>query len=80
MDVRAIDPRDQTWEVEPSYRVYFHDTSGAQDEYELRGADVVEGLTWALAEAAGRTFVPYVCVPGDGRGLVRLQGTDPNAH
>lgn len=81
MDIRAVDPRDQTWELErPSYRVYFHDANGAQDEYEVLDTDVVEVLAWAKTKRAGRTFVLYACVPGDGLGLVRLQGSDPNAR
>ena len=85
MDIRSVDPRDQTWELDqPRYRVYFHDADGASDEYELHGGDVVDVLTWAQAQAqaqrAGRSFVVYVCVPGDGLGLVRLQGSDPNAR
>jgi hypothetical protein len=81
VDIRAVDPRDQTWELErPSYRVYFHDANGAQDEYEVLDADVVEVLAWAQTQRADRTFVLYACVPGDGLGLVRLQGSDPNAR
>ncbi|EYR62014.1 hypothetical protein N866_12755 [Actinotalea ferrariae CF5-4] len=81
VDIRAVDPRDQTWELDrPNYRVFFHDAHGVSDEYELRDADVVEVLAWAQDQAAGRTFVLYACVPGDGLGLVRLQGSDPNAR
>lgn len=81
MDIRAVNPRDQTWELDqPSYRVYFHDANGASDEYELRDGDVVDVLTWAQDQRAGRSFVLYACVPGDGLGLVRLQGRDPNAR
>ena len=81
MDIRSVDPRDQTWELDqPRYRVYFHDADGASDEYELHGGDVVDVLTWAQAQRAGRSFVVYVCVPGDGLGLVRLQGSDPNTR
>jgi hypothetical protein len=81
VDVRRVDPRDQSWEVEhPNYRVYFHDAGGGQDEYEVRDADVTEVLSWAEAQRARRTFVLYACVPSDGLGLVRLQGNDPNAR
>ncbi|MCR6494769.1 hypothetical protein [Cellulomonas sp. P24] len=81
MAIRAVDPRDQTWELEqPSYRVYFHDANGAQDEYEVLDADVMEVLAWAQTQKTNRTFVLYACVPGDGLGLVRLQGSDPNAR
>jgi hypothetical protein len=81
MDIIAVDPRDQTWEVDrPRYRVYFHDANGASDEYEVTGADVDEVATWAEEQREGRSYaVLYVCVPADGLGLVRLAGSDPNA-
>ena len=80
MDIRAIDPRDQTWEISrPAYRVYFHDDSGAANEYEVEGADVAEVMAWAEAQRNGRTFALYACVPRDGLGLLRLAGSDPNA-
>jgi hypothetical protein len=81
MEIGAVDPRDQTWELDgPRYRVYFHEPNGASDEYEIREADVTEVLAWAEEHKAGRTFVLYACVPGDGLGLVRLHGSDPNAR
>ena len=82
MDIRAVDPRDQTWELDrPRYRVYFHDPDGASDEYEVRKADVTDVLAWAEDRRAGRTFVLYACVPGEkSLGLVRLHGSDPNAR
>ena len=47
MDVIAVGPRDQTWEVDrPRYRVYFHEANDASDEYEVTGADVDEVITW----------------------------------
>jgi len=81
VNVRSIDPRDETWGIDrPSFRVYFHTARGASYEYEVSGADVVEVLAWAKAEAerAERTYVLYACVPYDGLGLVRLVGSDPN--
>jgi hypothetical protein len=76
----AVDPRDQTWEVDaPRYRVSFYGRSGAGDEYEISGANVAELLTWAEEERRGRTFVLYVCAPVNGLGLLRLAGTDANA-
>lgn len=79
MNVRSVDPRDQTWEVgRPSYRAYFHDAGGASDEYQVSGADVVEVIDWAESQKGERTYVLYACVPHDGLGLVRLLGTDPN--
>jgi hypothetical protein len=81
MDVRAVDPRDQTWEIsQPKYRVYFHDENGAADEYQVERADVAGVMAWAEAQRNGRTFVLYVCVPYDGLGLLRLAGSDPNAR
>lgn len=79
MLVSSVDPRDQTWEVaHPRYRVYFHDAYGAAEEHEITGADVSEILEWAETERRGGTYVPYVCAPVNGLGLVRLQGSDPN--
>ena len=80
MEAIAVDPRDQTWEVDrPRYRVYFHDANGASDEHEIVGADVGEVIAWAEARRDTRTYVLYVCVASDGLGLVRLAGADPNA-
>jgi hypothetical protein len=82
-DMRStgVDPRDQTWEVpHPKYRVYFHDASGASDEYEVEGADVPEVLAWAEAKRGDRTFLLYACVARNGPGLLRLHGHDPNEH
>ncbi len=79
MEVRTVDPRDQTWQLlHPAYRVYFHDDQGASDEYEVTGGDVTELIDWASSKRAGRSYVLYACVPRNGLGLVRLAGTDPN--
>jgi hypothetical protein len=79
MEIRSVDPRDQEWEIpHPTYRVYFFDSKGASDEYELAGADVAEVLTWAETHRRDRTFVLYACVPYNGFGLLRLGGHDPN--
>jgi hypothetical protein len=81
MHVRAVDPRDQTWEIsQPRYRVSFNDENGAADEYEIEGTDVAGVMSWAEAQRNGRTFVLYACVPHDGLGLLRLAGSDPNAR
>jgi hypothetical protein len=81
MDIRAVDQRDQTWEVSQlRYRVYFHDEDGTAREHEVEGADVAEVMAWAEAQRNGRTFVLYACVPRDGLGLLRLAGSDPNAR
>jgi len=80
MKASAVDPRDQTWEVDrPRYRVYFHDANGASDEHEITGADVGEVIAWAEAHRGAGTYVLYVCVASNGLGLVRLAGADPNA-
>jgi len=79
MDFKQVDPRDQSWEIDrPKYRVYFHRGGGAADEYEVDAADVSEVMKWAEATRGERTFVLYACVPHEGLGLVRLQGSDPN--
>lgn len=79
MKATGIDPRDAMWEIpNPRYRVYFHDSKGASDEYEIEGADVPEVLAWAEEKRNARTFVLYACVPRDGLGLLRLHGCDPN--
>lgn len=76
-----VDPRGQSWEIDdPRYRVHFHDSNGAADEYELHGGDVADVITWAETQSAGRTFVLYACVPRDGLGLIRLSGRDPSAR
>lgn len=81
MEIRAVGPRDQTWEIsQPKYRVYFHDETGAADEYEVEEADVAEVMAWAEAQRNGRAFVLYACVPCDGLGLLRLAGSDPDAR
>lgn len=80
MEVTAVDPRGQTWELDqPRYRVYFHDAVGATDEHEVMLADVGQVIAWAEAQRGERAYVLYVCVPCDGLGLVRLAGIDPNA-
>lgn len=79
MKATGIDPRDANWEIpSPRYRVYFHDSKGASDEYEVEGADVLEVMAWAEEMRGDRTFVLYACIPRDGLGLLRLHGRDPN--
>ncbi len=79
MNIRDVDPRDQSWEIpRPSYRVYFHDAGGVSDEYEVNDAEVTEVIHWAELHKGDRTFVLYACVPHDGLGLLRLAGSDPN--
>lgn len=77
---QPIDPRDTSWRIDtPPYRVYFFDEHHAADEWRLDGVtDVYQAISWADEHAAGRTYVLYVEVAENGRGLVRLVGTDPN--
>lgn len=48
MRTELIDPRDQATQVDdPTYRVYFWaDDGGANEEWELSGADLHEVLKW----------------------------------
>lgn len=82
LDVRPVDPRDQTWEVhEPRYRVCFWDVDASSDEWELTGCDVEEALQWAQDSAGGRRFTLYaVAVDAKDVGLLRLLGVDPTRH
>ncbi|MDT5264359.1 MAG: hypothetical protein QOI90_985 [Mycobacterium sp.] len=78
MDIRAVDTRDQTWEIsQPKYRVYFQDENGATDEYKVEGAEVAEVMAWAEAQRNGRTIALYACVPHCGLGLLRVQAVTP---
>ena len=81
MDARSIDPRDQTGqEDEPTYRVHFWDDRDeglANDEWEIRGADVDEVLAWAQEHARGRSPSVWVVSRADGGVvLIRLLGVD----
>jgi hypothetical protein len=90
VDVRRVDPRDTTWEVdEPAYRVYFWrpvpqpigSPSGfASEEFEVTGSDVESVIAWAEATAGSeRTYALYAlvrCREGE-LGLARLAGADP---
>jgi hypothetical protein len=88
MNVRKVDPRDSTWEIdEPKYRVCFWQRQGGRpgawesDTYELENTDVAETLAWADANSQGREFVLYATFSNqDGAGLVRLLGSDPTAN
>ena len=89
MDVRPIDPRDTTWEIDkPAYRVYFwtrvpqpigFPMGIASEEFEVTKADVQEVIAWAEATAGSdRTYTLYALVQRPERefGLVRLAGAD----
>ncbi|HEX2321874.1 MAG TPA: hypothetical protein VHJ18_23075 [Streptosporangiaceae bacterium] len=84
MQVTGIDPRDVQFEMDkPDYRVYFFESDGRSDEYQLTGArDVAEVLDWVKANVGDRTYIVYVFTdfgPGsDKPSLIRLLGRDPN--
>lgn len=86
MQVRQIDPRDQTSEIDdPRYRVYFWETladplAWSSDEWEISEADVPEVLAWVDANAGGRLASIWVALRiGPGVQLIRLAGVDPTA-
>lgn len=87
MEIRGIDPRDTTWELDHArYRVYFWDVpAGTAHEYEvLETVDIRELLEWASRYAADRgwSYTVYAVVSDGGRlGLIRLAGVlgDPFA-
>ncbi|MEV7439492.1 hypothetical protein [Streptomyces griseoviridis] len=82
MEIRAIDPRDTTWEQDHAdYRVYFWDRStNTSYEYEiLDQVDIGELLAWPRQYAAetGWTHTVYAVADDDDdgrRGLIRLDG------
>lgn len=95
-DIRIVpvDERDCGWEVNsPRFRVYLHgsgaaSTAGWTATYDVIGADVLQALDWAQAQASGgRTYAVALVyddaaqersTPGFGRGLVWLVGMDGN--
>ncbi|MEU6768209.1 hypothetical protein ABZ916_37610 [Streptomyces sp. NPDC046853] len=87
MEIRDIDPRDTTWELDHArYRVCFWDVPAVTAHaYEvLETVDVGELLAWASAYAADRgwSYTIYAVVSDDGgTGLIRLAGVqgDPFA-
>ena len=87
MQIRPFDPRDQTQEVDdPKYRVVFWgrvadgEQSWCSDEWELSETDVMGVLTWASANAAGRSVSVWVVHRnGDDLIQIRLAGIDPTA-
>ena len=59
MNIRDVDPRDQSWEIpRPSYRVYFHGAGGVSDEYEVNDAEVTEVIHWAELHKGGPDLCP----------------------
>lgn len=85
MNVKAVDPRDTTWEdVQPVFRVSFWDerNAWASHEYEISGADVVDVVSWAESSLGelGTEFTLSVKVVRDNTvGVVVLAGRDPTA-
>lgn len=96
VSIVPVDERDCGWEVNsPRFRVYLHgsgeaSTAGWTATYDVTGADVVQVIDWAQAQAgAGRTYAVALVyddsaqeesTPGFGRGLVWLVGMDGNDH
>jgi hypothetical protein len=96
VNIVPVDERNSGWEDHrPRFRVYLHgsgksSTSGWTATYDVTGADVLQVIDWAQAQAlGGRTYaVALVCddrakeeaSPGHGRGLVWLVGMDGNDH
>lgn len=94
MQVRVVDPRSTTWELDaPVFRVSFFrpgptyagnpaESVGYEaEEWELVGADVQDALAWAKEHAGqDRTWTLHVAgASSEGPGLIRLAGIDPNA-
>jgi hypothetical protein len=94
MEVKPIDPRVTSWEIDtPAYHVSFwrrgSGPSGVSvdtvayivEDCEVRGArDVQEVISWA-SEVAGddRKFAVYAVVEhGQDRGLIHLLGVNPS--
>jgi hypothetical protein len=90
-----VDERDSGWEDHrPRFRVYLHgsgesSTAGWTATYDVTGADILQVVDWAQAQAGdSRTFAVALVYdkateessPGYGRGLVWLIGMDGNDH
>lgn len=96
VDVRAIDPRDISWEEDtPVFRVTFwrrqlpptgirpRDMGYEARELEVSNAEVDEVITWAESEAqADETWMLHVTMrcPDLGLGQVLLAGVDPTTR
>lgn len=83
MQVRRIDPRDQTVEVRaPRYRVAFRGVGRSSEQWEISGADVDEVQLWTQLHADGRTHSLWVVIPdgaGTGTTSIRLRGVDAHS-
>jgi hypothetical protein len=88
MNIRMLDPRDATWEVDqPKYRIDLWRLQGGRsgvwesESFELEDTDVAEAIAWADAHSKGRAFVLYAAFRNqEGMGIVRLLGSDPTAN
>ena len=79
MKVTRVEPRDQTWEMdELTHRIYFHTESRSCDDHDLTGSTRPSVMDWTEADRHGRTYLLHAVVPGDGLGLLRPKGFDPN--
>lgn len=94
--ILPVDERDNGWEDhQPRFRVYLHgsgesSTSGWTGTYDITGADVLQVVDWAQAQAGDKRTYAVALVrddkaeedrnPGYGRGLVWLIGMDGNDH
>ncbi len=92
VSIVAVDERDSGWEdAQPRFRVYLHgsgktSTAGWTATYDVTGADVLQVIDWAQAQArGGRTYAVALVrddeaqeEPAGGRGLVWLLGMDGN--
>lgn len=94
MQVRLVDPRSTTWELDnPVFWVTFFRRGPApadvpsesvgyeSEEWELTGGEVQDALAWAQEHAGqDRTWILHLASPSsEGLGLIRLAGVDPNA-
>jgi hypothetical protein len=94
ISIVPVDERDSGWEdPRPRFRVYLHgsgetETHGWTATYDITGADILQVIDWAQAQATGtRTYAIALVYddkaneatsPGYGRGLVWLVGGDGN--
>lgn len=96
VSIVPVNERDSGWEDHrPRFRVYLHgsgeaSTGGWTATYDVTGADVLQVIDWAQAQAGDiRTYAVALIYddrtkegtsPGYGRGLVWLVGMDGNDH
>lgn len=95
IQITPVDERDSSWEDhDPRYRVYLHgglgeEAMGWTDTYDVTGADLLQVIDWAQAQAGGRLTYAIALVRDERqgphgtrpeRGLVWLVGTDGMSH